>query len=493
MLTSLRDFKLTEVTEIATKLGTVLPDLDKIKSELSSGDKPVLEITARLVNGLINLCHWAKATLASEMQAERFLVAAKAASAIAEEGLTNLRFDLFSVAAQRAVEAVKKVNSLGDIKDVAAQIQRIPMPVFYLVEDPPLRPSTAEVRDTSLQTEPKNKGPFVIKVMFDVERRPWSNSQILLANTIYNVRADLTVPCWPDNADYLLIDYVTTLAPDLYRMSKLRLNRPQDTSVREFTLSGHVEFPVPQDFLSEPMVIRLRASFLSNSDPDLTYPATIVGYHQLRVKVADKTRSPLLQRSGYKSIDSRNLDIIEETQRSLPLVDSEHLYDFVDALNAVTNYMGVNLQQALYKGDNDVSEAEFRENLLYHMRTWLGQDVQEAPRQGGGPTDIQYKSVTIELKVEKSISDRRKMVEKYFSQPVQYSSAGGSQLGILCILDLTAKHNPPANPQSQITLETPPVHGFSDSNAPFPTKIAVVIIDGNLRWPSSYSKGGSNS
>jgi hypothetical protein len=488
LLTSLRDFKLIDATEIAARLGTVLSDLDGAKSELSPSDKPVLDITANLVNGLVNLCHWAKATLASEVQAERYLVAAKAAGALAEESLLNLRFDVFSSAARKVVEAINKVNSLNDIKDVAAHFQRVPVPMFYLTEDPPRKLAVDDAGELSAQAAPKNKGPFVVKVMFDVERRPWSNSQVLLANTIYDVRAALTIPCWPDNVDYLLIDYVTTLTPDLYRMSKFRLNRPQDTTVREFTMTGHVEFPVPQNFLSEPMVIRLRASFFSSSDPDLTYPATIIGYHQLRVKVSDKTRSPLLQHSGYKSVDSRNLDIIEEIQQSLPLIDSEHLYDFVDALNAVTNYMGVNLQQALYKGGNDVTEAEFRENLLYHMRTWLGQDVQEAPRQGGGPTDIQYKSVTIELKVEKSISDRRKMVEKYLSQPVQYSSASGAQLGILCILDLTAKVTPPANPQNQISLETPSVHGFPDSNALFPTKIATVVIDGNLRWPSSYSK-----
>src|SRR6266404_3367337 len=107
------------------------------------------------------------------------------------------------------------------------------------------------------------------------------------------------------------------------------------------------------------------------------------------------------------------------------------------------------------------------------MRTWRGEDVQEAPKQGGGPTDIQYKTITVELKVEKEISNRRKIIEKYLSQPTQYSSASGAQLGILCILDLTEKDKPPANLQNQITIETPDVYGF-DSTPDFPTKIAAV-------------------
>jgi hypothetical protein len=117
----------------------------------------------------------------------------------------------------------------------------------------------------------------------------------------------------------------------------------------------------------------------------------------------------------------------------------------------------------------------------------LGEDVQEAPRQGGGPVDIRYRTVTIELKVENRIKNRDRMIAKYLAQPTQYSSALGAQLGLLCILDQTNKDDPFANPQNNIKVATPAVHGFSDGEAPYPTKIVAVIIDGNLRLPSAYS------
>jgi predicted house-cleaning noncanonical NTP pyrophosphatase (MazG superfamily) len=244
-----------------------------------------------------------------------------------------------------------------------------------------------------------------------------------------------------------------------------------------------VQFPTPQNILSDPLIIRVRATFFSEEGKEAT-PATVIGYHQLRVRVSDKAHVPLLAR--YRAIDERNAQLIEEVQRTMPQLNVEHLNDFVEVLGAITNYMGVSLQQALYREGLVVYETDFQKNLLYHLRTWLGEEVREAPKQGGGPTDIQYKSVTVELKVEKEISDRRKIIEKYLSQTTQYSSANGAQLGILCVLDLTEKDKPPANPQNQITLETPEVHGF-DSTLEFPTKIAAVIIDGNLRLPSSYS------
>jgi hypothetical protein len=111
----------------------------------------------------------------------------------------------------------------------------------------------------------------------------------------------------------------------------------------------------------------------------------------------------------------------------------------------------------------------------------LGEDVQEWPRQGGGPSDIRYRSVTLKLKVENKIKNQARMINKYVAQPTQYSSASGAQLGILCILDQTSKDEPPASPQNNIMLVTPPVHGFDNGMAPFPTKIAAVVIDGNLR------------
>jgi hypothetical protein len=251
-------------------------------------------------------------------------------------------------------------------------------------------------------------------------------------------------------------------------------------------VAGHAEFPVAQNLSSEPLVFRVRATFFSTFEEKQGISATVVGYHQLRVRISDKTRTPLL--SGYKAIDARIVECVNDVGQSLPGIDPEHLSDFTAALSAIANYLGINLQQALYKQGTDVSEAEFQRSLLYHLRLWLGEEVQEAPRQAGGPTDIKYRSITIELKVEDRISDRRRMIEKYCAQPVQYSSGSGSRLGILCILDQTEKYNPPANPQNQIVIETPPVHGFTEGIAPYPTKIAVVVIDGKLRLPSSYSR-----
>ena len=460
-------------------------DLHSWETTLPESDRAIAKTVRSLVEGVLSLCKWIQASLAGELQPERFLNAAKGQAVIAEESSSTLTFPVFADHAERVIALIKGVSQFDDVKAVSLELSCTPIPILCLTEEKGRWGMSRTTDETTPQTKPKNEGPFVIKVMFDIERQPWSNQQVLLAGTLYDLHAKITIPAWPDDTDCLIIDYISTLSPDQYRITKLRLDRPKDDEVKEFDCDGHAEFPVAQNLLSEPIVIRVRGVFSSSSDKQ-NVPAHIIGYHELRVRISDKTRTSLLSR--YKSIDARLLEIVDEIRRSLPTVDSQHLNDFIEILSAITNYMGINLQQSLYREGMEVSEADFQKNLLYHLRLWLGEDVQEAPKQGGGPTDIKYKSVVVELKVEKEIGDRRKMVGKYCSQPTQYASGSGAQLGILCILDLTEKRNPPANPQSQISLETPAVHGFPDGDAPFPTKIAAIIRDGDLQLPSSYSR-----
>jgi hypothetical protein len=467
------------------QLRAIQVELKQLKEMLPPDDRMVIEVMEHLVVGFRSLCNWVRSSLDGDTHADRFLNAARAQAIVASEHLSSNRFPLFAEAARKAISLMENVSDLRELKSIALQIQHIPVPAFELAVDRPWGPPQLG-NDATPEAPMRSEGPFVIKVMFEIDHNPWSAPQILLANTIYDLNARVTVPKWPTGADELLIDYIATLDPAHYKISPLRIVRPEADTACEFNLAGHAEFPIAQSILSEPISIQVRATFLSSVDPEMHLPTTVVGYYQLRVYVSDMEHTPLLAR--YRSIDARNLEIITELRRSLPNLDPEHLHDFVDALGAVTNYLGISLQEARYQEGNVIRESDFQKHLLHHMRTKLGQDVQEAPRQGGGPTDIQYRSVTIELKVEKDVSDRRKMIERYLAQPTQYSSAGGAQLGILCILDLTEKHSPPASPQNQITLETPALHGFEESNAPFPTKAAVVVIDGNLRLPSSYSR-----
>jgi hypothetical protein len=79
--------------------------------------------------------------------------------------------------------------------------------------------------------------------------------------------------------------------------------------------------------------------------------------------------------------------------------------------------MGRNLQRPIYEQGSLIHEPEFQTRMLEDLRIQLGEEVQEAPRQGGGPLDIRYRSITLELKVEDVTKDRDHIVKKYVGQP----------------------------------------------------------------------------
>jgi hypothetical protein len=144
-------------------------------------------------------------------------------------------------------------------------------------------------------------------------------------------------------------------------------------------------------------------------------------------------------------------------------------------------------QSGVFRNKKVDEKREFQQHLLQHMRGMLGEDVREEETLVGGRLDLRYRRIVIELKVEDTTKDREVLRRKYLEQPAQYA-APSIPLGITCILNMTEKIHPPSNIANNITLETPIVHGFENSAPAYPTKIAVVIIDGNLKLPSDYSK-----
>ncbi|MGH9824692.1 MAG: hypothetical protein ACREDR_15750, partial [Blastocatellia bacterium] len=199
----------------------------------------------------------------------------------------------------------------------------------------------------------------------------------------------------------------------------------------------------------------------------------------------DGTRT---RRSGYQALDREITRIESRVRAEAPELDNAHLRDFVDLLNAVANFAAASLQQGLFTDKRAVDEKKFQKVLLLHMRGRLGEGVVESPREGGGVPDIVYRSVTCELKVERRVTERQRIIDKYIQQATQYTSAHGGRLGVLCVLDVTKKKSPPAAPVNQLFLERPALHGFLELPPRDWIYLAVVVIDGRIQHPSIYSR-----
>lgn len=253
--------------------------------------------------------------------------------------------------------------------------------------------------------------------------------------------------------------------------------------------SGHLIIRTSQSLLSPPASFKVRARFI-NPERTATTPAAVIGYNELWLRALDQGSFPILSR--YPTIDIQIPKIIQEIKAALPDLPPTDLDDFVNCLVCLGGYCGMVQQSGVFTGKTVDEKREFQQHLLHHLRQMLGEEVREEETLVAGRLDLRYRRIVIELKVEDAVKDREVLRKKYIEQPTQYT-APSIPLGVTCILDMTEKSHPPSNIANNITLETPTVHGFENTLPAYPTKIAVVIIDGNLKLPSEYSKGASKT
>jgi len=157
-------------------------------------------------------------------------------------------------------------------------------------------------------------------------------------------------------------------------------------------------------------------------------------------------------------------------------------------LEALNRLRAIYAQEAIWKGQNNVPESDFQQTVTRDLRLILGQDVQEHPSQAGGNTDIRYRGVIVELKVEKKNGNRDHIAKKYTEQTVQYAGVEGRQISILLVLDLTEKDKPSGDIREDIFLKDVETHGGIDTDKKFPSKTFIFVINGNMKKPSDYSR-----
>ena len=296
---------------------------------------------AGMVLALEKACRWVEAKRNGTPEADRFIEAARTEATITLERLGRSGFPVFCAAAQKPLRRIAAIANLTDVTGAVQEAATVPVPPLLVATQDPYDGSGR----SKAEKEPKKAdGPFAIRVMLTLDGKAWANPQALQPATLYDVGLTLTVPQWPEGADTLQLDYVTTLPSDAYRVSSFRFSRSQFDAAGEVTAKGHLEFQSGQSLLSEPVALQMRATFLNTADPKFAKTATVIGYHKLRAKVTDSKQTPLL--SKYRALDARIVDIVEEL-RQLKGLDEAHLSDFITVLGPLVNYMGICAQQAV--------------------------------------------------------------------------------------------------------------------------------------------------
>jgi hypothetical protein len=202
------------------------------------------------------------------------------------------------------------------------------------------------------------------------------------------------------------------------------------------------------------------------------------------VKVLSPDSLPILVR--YPNLNVKIHEILADIDKAMVGLLNQEREDFVLFLSSILNYQGHCAERGTYRGVSELDEEAFRNNLFtaLDMDRELASQIIKEGHLAGGRVEISYRGIIAELKVERSETDRAKVIDAHWRQAAAYATGSGKRLSVLCILDLNRKHNPPALAANNVFLMEPEYHGFNGGKPSIVSRLAVVFIDGNLPRPS---------
>lgn len=325
----------------------------------------------------------------------------------------------------------------------------------------------------------------LVKLIAFIDKSPHVAPQIIQPAVNYDVRINLEGLNWPDDAQELKLDFLTTYQKDEYSISNLELKKPKLGKDNRYKaeLNGNIIFRSEQGVLSEKISFKTRAAFIHGNGKEKE--VKVVGHTELNFRVLSK--KSLSFGSGYSVLDSHIYDLVVEMTESNPTINAE-IEDLLEILLSLNNLLGKYEQGAVFKKTKQIVEADFQNRIRDDLRSHLGKDVEEHRKQGGGFTDLVYKGIVVELKVEKKNGDRRYLLEKYIGQSVQYQGVEAKQVSIVVVLDITEKNKPIGDLRNNVLTTNVETHGGGDDEKKYPSKAFLFVIDGNTKNPSDYSK-----
>lgn len=327
--------------------------------------------------------------------------------------------------------------------------------------------------------------PPLVRIIAFLDGIPFASPKHVKPGERYSLSFQARGLEWPKEAVRFRLDMLTTCPESEYVISEFTLDPPEQSADGEYQgeIPGIIKFNSGQSDVFYDTVFAVHGVF-ETADGNII-EAPVIGVHDLRFKVLDDGKWPKGRGNGPQ--DKHILELVTQLCEDCPIV-REELADLWSMLDALTNLLAIYAQEAIFKGTSDVSEREFHATVLHDLRRMLGQEVQEHTSQAGGVTDIRFRGVIVELKVEKRNGDREYIVTKYTAQPTQYASVEARQVSILLVLDLTTKEKPPGDIRNDIILTDVETHGGDDSVKKYPSKAFVFVINGNMKSPSDYSR-----
>jgi hypothetical protein len=372
---------------------------------------------------------------------------------------------------EKFLHLIKGLKSVDDLPPIQSILERwsLPLPLFANLQEssPGLRTSVSS--DTSEQLE-----TTVAFLKFDIDGEPAKHWNYLKPRTSYDLTIEVRVSNWPQGAQTLSLSPVTIEERERDWLPSFSFNKPKGDG--PFTLTGtrRAYLEIAQSFGSRPYEFLYAAEF---DDSCNCKDIAIIGHRKLLLEGCDIASSPL---TGFSNVD-RHLLSIRDKLRTISGVNSDDLANTMVMLGGLGNIAAQALKANLF--ESGTSEKTFQKKVAEMLRNRpdIGQHLQGHQEASGGYTDLTFRDITLELKVESRNSLLPKDCSKFFNQTAAYAIGLGKLISVLAVLEDSPKSAPVGIIENEIEVFVHPAEQSS-------VAIVVVIVRGGFPTPSSYSK-----
>jgi hypothetical protein len=447
-------------------------ELDEAVSKIAQGNvEDQYRAYQTAIDIFVLLAEWKHAIRNAEKDAQRFLSSAKLKASEVDKSL-SIAVDERLKGFLALVGGLSNVDELTGIQD---QLKRWNLPLLLFANLRPhgfdkLRVSTSKGRSET----PEKFETTVAFLKFDIDGKPAKQWNYLKPGTAYDLTLEVRVSNWPKGAEILFLTPVTIDRREQNWLPDFRFKKPEGSGPFILTGTGRAVLEVAHSFGSRPYEFLYAAEF---DDTSNGRDVAIVGHRRLLLEGTDIASNPL---TGFSNVD-QHLLTVRDKLRTLHGLHLDDIANTMTVLGGLGNIAAQALRDGLFEAGMSEQEYQKEATKMLRNRSDIGEHLQGHPEAGGGITDLTFKGIPIELKVENSNVLFPKDFTKFFNQTAAYVIGFGKRIGVLSVLEATPKSAPVGIVEDDIEVFPHPI-GQSQ------IAIVVVVVRGGFPKPSSYSR-----
>jgi len=423
---------------------------------------------ADLVRIAALLVDWRRAVLEAETDSERFK-----GGAVARVVLWRTEYESRPETADlaAAVRTLGEGSAISDVGPLCFSLAMVPLPIG-ISGDERAHASVGSFGKPQQGHERESVPDLNVAFMsFTVDSEPADQIHFLTPYETHDLEIEVRVSRWPEITAELRLSPVSIEVAGAYEFPAFQFARPGGTPPFVMRQRGRATIKAAQALRAQPFEFRYAAEFWPKESEQ---PVSVVGHRTLRIESIDFQRSPL---TNDAAMDQRLLEVRNNLRR-LPAMSQSDLESAVNLAVALAGIAVRTVQDNLFA--RPINEAEFQRQIRDELRRRpeIGRELEVHPLAGGGETDLSFRGIRLELKVEPARRLELVDCQQFVEQTAAYAVGSAKRLGLLCVLDCSPKDQAPF----------PAVDGLGVLYAKSGVPIVTILIQGNLSRPSTLSR-----